>query len=166
WSSDVCSSDLFGDHHVGVALDGADEDEVGCLQRDDAGSRLIERVDDLHDLGAVVDAGKMVDVVYLQPVEDLGDRGCSRRQWSVDADTGEQLAVPGPAHTCYHLGDAQLFADQGHQEVVAVVICDGHHHVGVFDALLLEKLDVSPVAAQYQCVRQPLRQLLATLLVL
>src|SRR5690606_15811297 len=61
----------FGDHHVGVALDGADEDEVGCLQRDDAGSRLIERVDDLHDLGAVVDAGKMVDVVYLQPVEDL-----------------------------------------------------------------------------------------------
>ena len=76
--------------------------------------------------------------------------GGPRRQRGIDADPLEQVAVAGPTYASDDLGDTQLLGQQRHQQVLAVVVGHGDHHIGVLDALLLQKLQIGSISSENQ----------------
>ncbi len=149
-----------------VASHRADQHGGRRSQVHHAATHATEGEGGLHHLGAVLDGGQVLHLVDLEPVEDLLHGGGARRERGVDAHAREQPPVARAPDARDDLRDAQLLTQEGYEEVLGVVVRDGHHHVGVLGPLLLEKFEVGAVALEYEGVRQPLRQLLAALRVL
>ncbi len=79
----------------------------------------------------------------------------------VDADAVEHALVRrrvGPGHDPRH---AELLAEQRHEEVLLVAVRHGDEHAALGRALVLEEVDVGPVALEDEGRRQQLRQFLA-----